>query len=147
DCFVLISVSIGPAKLLPTYFTWKNVVALAVFDHDLAVYGHGFHSWWMPFDFLRVDDVGQLIAEKIVDLVSIEDGDVRRHTFLQHAAVEPQFLCGEAGHLVHCFLKIEQVFLPAPVAEHFYRRAMPEEPIEMGAHVGADEARIGFNHF
>ena len=59
---VLISVSVGFAKLLPAYFARKNVVALAVFNHDLAVDGHGFHSWRMPFDFLCVDDVGQLFS-------------------------------------------------------------------------------------
>src|SRR5205809_5161192 len=57
---VLISVSVGLAKLLPAYFARKDVVALAVFNHDLAVDGHRFHSWRMPFDFLRVDDVGKL---------------------------------------------------------------------------------------
>src|SRR4030095_11735198 len=52
---VLISVSVRLAELLPAYFTRKDVVALAVFNHDLAVDRHGFHSRRMPFDFLRVD--------------------------------------------------------------------------------------------
>ena len=51
---------------------------LAVFNHDLAVDGHGFHSRRMPFDFLRVDEVGQLLSNQVIDLVSVEDGDVRR---------------------------------------------------------------------
>src|SRR4030095_6617935 len=65
---VLIPVSVRLAKLLPTYFARKNVVALAVFDHDLAVYSHGFHSGRMPFDFLRVDNIGSLFTRAHLDL-------------------------------------------------------------------------------
>jgi len=58
-------------------------MALTIFDHDLAIDGHGFHSRRMPFDFLCIDDVGQLLTNQIVDLIGIEDCDVRRHAFLQ----------------------------------------------------------------
>ncbi len=48
---------------------------------------------------------------------------------------------------MHRFLQAQQIFLAAPVAEHFGRRAMPEETIEMRAHVGADQAGVGLDHF
>src|SRR6266404_9560844 len=139
--------SMGYAQLLAAYFTGKDVVALTFLDHRRAVDDDGFHSRRMASDFLRVDHVRQLLAHQVIDLVGIKYRHVGGHPFFEHAAVEAQFLGRESGYLTHGFFQAEQILLTTPIAEDLSRRAMPEEPIEMRAHVGADEAGVGFDHF
>ncbi len=79
------------AELLAAHFAGEYVEALAVFDDGAAVDQHGFHSRRMALHFLGVDRVGEFLADQIVDLIGIEDRDVRRQPFAHQTAVEAQF--------------------------------------------------------
>src|SRR6266550_4999164 len=137
----------GDAKLLAPYFTWENIMALAVFDDGGAVHDDGFHSRRMAAHFLGIDHIRQFLADQIVDLVGVEHRHVGGHPFFQDAAIEAQSLSRKPREFMHRFFQAEQILFAAPVAEDFGRRTMPEETIQVRAHVGADEAGVGLDHF
>jgi len=89
------------AELLARDFAGKDVEAGAALDDDLAVDDHCGDAGRMAAHFIRVDFVRQPSACEILDLVGIEDGDVRRQPGLQAPAVEAQLLRRQAGNLVH----------------------------------------------
>ncbi len=135
------------AQLLAANFAGEDFLALAVFHHRGAVDEDGFHARRMAAHFVGVHHIGKFLADEIVDLVGIEHRHVGGHAFLEHAPIEPQSLGRETGDFVNSLFEAEQMLLARPIAEHFGRRAVPEKPIEVGAHVGADEARVGLDHF
>src|SRR5215208_1526261 len=104
------------AELLAAYFAREHIKALSIFHHRRAVDDDGLHSRWMALYFLGIDRRRQFLADQIVDLVRIEDGDVGGQPFLQQSAVQAQFLGREAGDFVHGLFKAHEIFLAAPVA-------------------------------
>ena len=78
------------AELLAAHFAGEYVQALAVFDDGAAVDQHGFHSGRVALHFLGVDRSREFLADQIVDLIGIEDRDVRRQPFAHQTAVEAQ---------------------------------------------------------
>src|SRR5438046_6676763 len=92
-------------------------MAMTVLHNRRAVHDNGFHPRGMSLDFLSVNDVRQLLADQIVDLVGVEDRHIRGHSFFQQAAIEAKSLCREAGELVDRLLEVEEIFLAAPITK------------------------------
>jgi hypothetical protein len=79
--------SVRLTDLLPPDFARENIIAVAVLDNRPAIDDYGFYSGGMFFHFLSIDDVRQLLAHQVIDLVGVKNGNVGRHSFFQQAAV------------------------------------------------------------
>src|SRR5439155_24389752 len=134
------------SELLAPDFSGEDVMAMTVLHNRRAVHDNGFHPRGMSLDFLSVNDVRQLLADQIVDLVGVEDRHIRGHSFFQQAAIEAKSLCREAGELVDRLLEVEEIFFAAPITKNFCRSAVPEETIQVRADVCSNEARLGLDH-
>ena len=89
------------AQVLAAHLAGEDIVALAVFHHGCAVNDDGFDSWRMAAHFLRINHIGQLLADQIIDLIGIEYRNISRLAFFQDAAIETESLCRKAGYFVY----------------------------------------------
>ena len=101
DGSVLMQVLVHYAQLVAAHLAGEDIVALAVFHHGCAVNDDRLDSWRMAAHFLRINRIGQLLADQIIDLIGVEYRNISRHAFFQDAAIETEPLCRKAGYFVH----------------------------------------------